>query len=389
MSFSARNKEFSKALDVAAFVSEHADSIRYLLVRSLDKPHLQQLVKKNGGAETTDWSELYEFVFGSKITNKQLVQFIRDEYPDISKKRRESETALPQLVKNFGEVHCGLRNDRVDDLVKTLVRDKGIKSRADLETAINTRIATRIREYALWSFFNQATNDLIEHFFNDAPNVIPTLRKIPNVDFFLEVEDKIIPFDLKITHISEDYFDLHSIGLVKANGADSYLLAKGGSAKQSENVRLRTLYKSAKAKYALENMSGMSKEGLVGVLENQKLNDKEKTELKEIISDRQKMTKEVEGDAGPLEFWNYKEQGPRLFCNNNRFFVFLAYENSLADARPLKGQLDLIGTRVTATLKGIKSSKAIKTVKYHYDKEAGLTGDYEVCVLSVVVVGKQ
>ena len=35
-----------------------------------------------------------------------------------------------------------------------------------------------------------------------------------DIDFFLKVEDEIIPFDLKFTHISEAYFDLVSQGVL-------------------------------------------------------------------------------------------------------------------------------------------------------------------------------
>lgn len=57
------------------------------------------------------------------------------------------------------------------------------------------------------------TNDIIELFFLQHPSVLPTLRKIHDIDFFIKLNGRIVPFDLKFTHISDSYFDLASQGI--------------------------------------------------------------------------------------------------------------------------------------------------------------------------------
>ena len=66
----------------------------------------------------------------------------------------------------------------------------------------------------MWSYYNQTANDIIELFFLQHPAVLPTLRKIHDIDFFIKIDGRIIPFDLKFTHISDSYFDLASQGII-------------------------------------------------------------------------------------------------------------------------------------------------------------------------------
>ena len=324
-----------------------------MLVRSLDKSHLQNLIRAKTGKDSnaTDLNSLYKEVYLLNLSTTNLVDFIRSEYPRVREARKKIEESLPELVRDFGEVRCGLRNDRVDDLVKELVRDKSIKTRGDLEEAIKTRVVSKIQDYALWSFFNQVTNDLIEHFFNDHRSVVPTLRKIPNVDFFMELNGKVTPFDLKITHISEDFFDMYSLGMKPVqDGTDSYVVTSKSEKCTSEREKLGSIYKKIKKELELPNMAQQSKAELLENLNKANISKETQTELNKLLVSRQMMTNNIVRDAGPLEYWNYKMQGERLFCNNNRFFVFLAYENSFEDARPLKGKLEAIATKVKRPL---------------------------------------
>ena len=141
---------------------------------------------------------------------------------EIIEKRTQENEGLDLLVQEFGSVSCGLRNDKVDDIIKGFVRDKTIKEYAVFREKLDNEIIVRIQNYVEWSFYNQITNDLIEMFFIQHPKIIPTLRKIHDIDFFVELDDKIIPFDLKITHISDSFFDLYSEGIEDNNEVDDY-----------------------------------------------------------------------------------------------------------------------------------------------------------------------
>ena len=84
-----------------------------------------------------------------------------------------------------------------------------------------------------------------------------------------------------------------------------------------------------------------------------------------------------------LEWWNYKYQGERLFCNNNRLFIFLAYKTQFIDGRNLKGNTAEIDKKVNYLLDNL-SFDSIHKIKYHYDKVAKLEGDYLAYSLSTI-----
>ena len=320
-----------------------------------------------------------ESVYKSKTTVDELIEYIMSKKEEINSERMKKEAGLSDIIKNYGTVHCGIRNDKVDDLVKGLVRDKSIKTIDELNNRINNEIVPRVRDYIRWSFYNQVTNDLIEHFFINHPKVIPTLRKIHDIDFFIRTDTGIIPFDLKITHIADDCFDIISKKPIAAQGSDSFTVPDT----QSEGEMLKDFYKSVKKEYDLPNLSKQTKPE---ILENLSLvgnSDVEKF-VKKMISNRNEVVSKLAENLKLVEWWNYKYQGERLFCNNNRLFIFLAYYNSFEDGRPIKGELELIQQRVKAMLDAF-SEKDIHIINYHYDKDPALVGDYTVQSTSLLV----
>lgn len=377
--FSELFKKFEKRETDLHTLQQEADFSRFILVRSLSAEHLRKLIKETNPTldNTGSASRLYETLFDTRLTNDELISFIRREYPSVRNQRREQEVHLPSIVEDFGPVKCGIRNDNLNDTAKELVRDKSISSREQLEQKIDDLLSSTIKGYILWQYYNQVTNDLIEHIFNDHPNIIPTLRKIKYVDFLVKVGEKIVPFDLKITHISDSYYDLCQKGLIAAgSGTDDYLV---GSA-LSESEVIKKEYKRLKKEKSLPNFGGMTKQEMIDVL----VANEESHLVQSFLQNRERLVNKLSTDLKSLEWWNYKWQGERLFKNNNRFFVFLAYKNSFEDARPLKGDMQLIRTKVIEKLNSICNGD-FNTIRYYYDKDKGLEGQYLVNSTSVLV----
>ena len=355
---------------------------RYILIRSLGNEHLKELIKKHTGVAVTrgNAEELYSQLFSSVATEDEIIEYIKSKYPEVREYRNTQEEFLPKIIKEFTDVKCGIRNDDLNETAKELVRDKSIQSKADLEKKVDEVFDTTIRGYILWQYYNQVTNDLIEHIFNDHENVIPTLRKIKYVDFLIKKGDLIIPFDLKITHISDDYFDLHKKGLTHTEeGTDSFII--GGN--KSEVELIKEKYSSVKRELSLPNYGSLGKSEMLTIL-SEKGNDELKQFVIDVIASRKTMTDEILNDLKAVEWWNYKFQGERLFKNNNRFFIFLAYKDSFEDARPLKGNLEDIRIKVNEKLNLIIDSP-LNNIKYYYSKDRGLEGPYEVNSTSVLV----
>lgn len=378
--FKSLHKKFEKNdTDLYKLQCEEGFS-RYILIRSLETEHLKFLVQETCGSVIGSRAdELYEELFNSSIPNTRIVQYIKSEYPKVRRFRLEQEQHLPEIIRNFGDIKCGIRNDNLNDVVKFLVRDKSISSKDELELRVDSLLSETIRGYILWQYYNQATNDLIEHFFNDHPAVIPTLRKIKYVDFLIEINGNIVPFDLKITHISDEYFDLFSKGLVPASSADDFVVNNS----PSELEKIKEHYKKYKSDLSLPNFGGLKKLEIISILEGLD-HLPTKIFLKSIYGDRAQMVDNLPKNLKSVEWWNYKYQGERLFKNNNRFFIFLAYKNSYEDARPLKGNLELIRTQINETLDKV-SQGALNTINYYYQKDKSLEGAYTVQSTSILV----
>ena len=234
----------------------------------------------------------------------------------------------------------------------------------------------------MWSFYNQTTNDLIEHSFIKHPKIIPTLRKIHDIDFFIKLDNEIIPFDLKITHIAEDFFDLYFQGMIACaeNNPDSF---KINTEKKSEIVKIKDFYKSKKKELSLPNYGELSKKELLDKL-METGNPDAVCFAKSIYEQRFKLIETIPHDLKKLEWWNYKYQGERLFSNNNRLFIFLAYKNVFEDGRPIKGNLDVIDNAVKTLLDSI-SLDQINKINYRYEKDHSLTGNYSAKSLSILI----
>lgn len=380
--FKEIHKKFErKETDLHQLQQEEGFS-RYILIRSLANDHLKELIKTTTGEELKKGKaeELYEKLYSSEISEEAIIRYIKAKYPEVREARTEQEVHLPSIIQEFGSVKCGVRNDNLNDTAKDLVRDKSIETKADLEKKVDELLDGTIRGYILWQYYNQVTNDLIEHIFNDHKNVIPTLRKIKYVDFMVKVGNKIVPFDLKITHISDDYFDLYEKGLTFTDtNNDNYSVGRS----RSEIDKIKDYYKSVKKTLSLPNYGGLKKIEIIEILKESGDPDTQ-IFLETMLSARAEIVTDIEKDLRSVEWWNYKYQGERLFKNNNRFFVFLAYKDLFEDARPLKGNLEAISEKVIGKLDAIISGD-FNTIKYYYQKDKGLEGAYEVNSTSVLV----
>ena len=383
--------EFENTNNICKFYdtyNENRISTRFLLIRSLDKEHLKEIISMYSENEPTGSIKfLTKQAYETNITIEQLLKYIEEKRTTLISTREQELEGLSNILSQIPIVTCGVRNDKIDDIVKGFVRNKTIKSYNLLLEELDSSLLQRVRQYCLWSYYNQTANDIIELFFLKHPKVIPTLRKIPNIDFFLKIEDKILPFDLKFTHISdqarEGYFDLVSQG-VNSNHSifDDFIVTEENP---SELDVIRTYYNAYKASHRhlkLTAASKLSKYDLVSYITN--IGDSSSQNfIVKIENSRAKYVPSSSDELKILEWWNYKYQGERLFCNNNRLFVFVSYKNKFIDGRELKGKTEEIGKNIIALLDSL-TEDSIHEIHYHYDKEDRLTGDYTALSLSTI-----
>ena len=383
-------REYEDTKDVCSFYNKYDDenrtSERFLLMRSLDKPDLLGLYNEHVGGEEPRgrFKEVLFEVYDTDITIEQILNYINEKRTELVQKRVEETEGLEELLRNFPIEECGIRNDKVDDIIKGFVRDKSIKQVDEMQSRLNNSILPRVKQYCLWSYYNQTANDLIELALLNNQNIIPTLRKIHDIDFFVIAGDKIIPFDLKITHISDDYFEKISKGLIRTDGSDGDDYHIGDH--DSEIKTIRNGYKELRRTHDIPATTGLKKDELIDYMVS--VNDGAANILVEQYrTTRKQYIDETALDLRMLEWWNYKYQGERLFSNNNRLYVFLAYKDQFVDGRPLKGRIEQLRNLITSLLNDFEfDDPRMHTIHYHYDKEASLTGDYTAQALSVLYV---
>lgn len=375
--------------DVFAFCQKYKENsvaTRFLLIRSFDSKNLKKLLTKHsvsfsGGKE----KDLMKIAYNSNISIDDLLNYIEAKRPELIAEREKEVSGLDAVLQQIPVVGCGVRNDNVNTIVQSFTRNKEIKTYKELEESLNSDILSRVRQYCLWSYYNQTSNDIIELIFLKHKNIIPTLRKIYNIDFFLRVGNEIIPFDLKITHVSDKYFELASKGITSSvSGHDNFTINKENA---SELETIKAYYKAYKKDHKSLKLPNISEF---------------KTDTKVTLSDyiiqldsasEQFILKLQQAHAAyvpttldtlkMLEWWNYKYQGVRLFCNNNRLFVFLAYKTKFIDGRDLKRNTVEIERKINALLDNV-SSASIHTIQYHYEEDPKLEGDYTVYSLSTI-----
>lgn len=201
--FDSLKKIYEQGFDLDR-ISNSEKGVLFLKIRSLTKEKLKELCLENGlieeGQKLSEW-RLREIAFDNS-TNVQLNDFIVNNADDpMSQETRES---LIAGVKEVEEHSPSVFLDSFDSAIKKVVRDKSITSLSDLEQKLED-LSSKLKAYLNWSWYNQKTSDLTEETFKTNDKIIPTLRKVHAVDFFIKSEPLDIPVDLKISFLPKEF----------------------------------------------------------------------------------------------------------------------------------------------------------------------------------------
>lgn len=116
MDFKELHKLFSKKETDLGKLQKQENFSRYILIRTLGKEHICEILNINGlTSSSNDYNQLYEQLFYTEISNQEIISYIKNKYPEIKQKRLEEEAHLPEIIKNFGIVSCGIRNDNLNE----------------------------------------------------------------------------------------------------------------------------------------------------------------------------------------------------------------------------------------------------------------------------------
>ncbi len=145
-------------------------------------------------------------LFEHEIDSDKLDEIIRKVYKEISMSDTESlKPSLSEIGQNMEQYRKGWDGIFGEDIRKHIqhhfVRNSSIMTLKKLLRKIKAELYSTIRDYTIISWYNQWTSTIIENIFKSHSRVVPTIRKIPNVDFFFLNT----PIDLKTTPLPIGY----------------------------------------------------------------------------------------------------------------------------------------------------------------------------------------
>ena len=116
MDFKELHKLFSKKETDLGKLQKEENFSRYILIRTLGKEHICEILNNNSiEPSSNDYNELYEQLFNTEVDNQEIISYIKNKYPEIRQQRHEEEAHLPEIIRNFGIVSCGIRNDNLNE----------------------------------------------------------------------------------------------------------------------------------------------------------------------------------------------------------------------------------------------------------------------------------
>jgi len=186
----------------SAQITREDGGVRFLKVRSLAKDHLVELCEEQG-IETNGreiW-ELRKSLFLSEISEERINSYIREKYELQRQQERQEEEVIKQELQRLQTYQSSVWLGNVDSMLQRTVRR--VKNLSELEEQIQQRLLPMVSNYVKWSWYNQWTERIIGNIFTDHEEVIPTLRRVKAVDFFIRE----VPFDLKLTFLPKGFIE--------------------------------------------------------------------------------------------------------------------------------------------------------------------------------------
>lgn len=278
----------------------YASFIRFALIRSMDTPHLQSLLS----SENTGIRELMEEAYDSNLSIDALTEFIRERWVEETENREREYQRIAHILELFGSDlttstkisgPAGVRGYIQAKLrhMKNLESDAGLSS--EFEAMQN-----EITNYANWQMFSLLTNDLVELFHGQTlpDNMIPTLRRIREIDFFVKIDGRIHPFDLKTSYIPTKYYEPEGGWYFASTEDDDFVSFESLRGDQAALDELVGLYRlevdvatHANVKKALQDC-GIGAETQLGGKLVKSITEPQKRELKELCETRKELIKQ-------------------------------------------------------------------------------------------------
>lgn len=308
-------------------LAESEGGLRFLLLKSLDRPAYEHAIAKSAGIAKTNLrgKSRVRNLFASHWSTEEITKCIAQIYRDEREKRRLGEELLvAELYKMKSFDWGGLYQNALE---KTIVNQyvKKIRQFDSLNERIDNELMTSMRGYVRCSWYNHWTSILIEDIFKDQAGVIPAVGLVKKVDFFIDR----VPFDLKVTYLPEEFVKERR----KSKGLPTEISLLKKLAKQ-KNSSIDTSLSSADLLEHLWLRLADDPDPRARAL------------IDELNSVRKQLVDEVKADPQHLMKWLYENQGVGRFDAANRLFLILINPRNYFESWKLKRARSMLARHI-------------------------------------------
>ena len=192
--FQLLDQNYNKSKDFEYFYSLESSN-KYLMIRSLKKENLNHLLSENHSDMLKAKSDEKKQCFFENIDCQKLADYMCESKEFMVEE--DIQTLQDELMKNCTE-ECHVHNDDFNGNLNRIIRNTSVLTIKKLDDNL-TNLKSQLDGYAKWQWYNQKCSDLNENIIKKQKNIIPTLRPIAKIGFFVKIGDFTFPFDLKTT----------------------------------------------------------------------------------------------------------------------------------------------------------------------------------------------
>lgn len=302
------------------------------------------------GKLSDTFPELYAYLATDCDDNlKKLDAYLLSKEIEIEKEINQ-ENLIKQLYNvNYFRWSSGNNNDLGKSLIERYVKHN--PSYDYLVNELDKGIAIQVKDYLICTWYNHWTSIIIENIFKSSNKVVSAIGRVKSVDFFIDN----IPFDLKVTHLPQNFIDVErsKIGL-KNEIASIKKIAKEFGIDASLNIE--TIIRMIKDNH----------------------DAREKYDC-DIVKFRKQIIASLNQNALPLELNLYEQQGAFRFGAENRLFLVLIDSDNYEDSWQLKRNMNLLRPKIMEYLHHFDKNDITK-LKFTYEGK-----DYSVLCDTLII----
>lgn len=327
-----------KSQDLEEFTS-NPEAMLWLKIHSITKKDVMEAFLEENSIETISKKvedkaiELYNSINEDAIGvwNSKLDAYFKsknaEQYKALNIEQLKLDLLRVQHFKWGGDQNNSLDKYFVSHYVKA------IASYTELQAKLATDALPVVSNYVVASWYNHWSSIIIEHFFKQHKNILPTVGQIKSIDFII----KGIPFDLKVTYLPKWYQPEIAKHLVSKGLEPTEIKLLKKYAKQAKIAYDTTLDENEQHYQILKQLETAGGEMYANV-------------LRDLETMRNETILYATTHKKDLARLMYENQGAMRFGSENRLYLILIDKNDMQNSWEMKRDFPLLESKIKTYL---------------------------------------